>query len=386
MFDRLSQLFREVTGSDQLMQTNQGGQTKLDYKTLELMKEDVDDYVREKHDNYGKMIREVGRMLFSIYQHFYTEPRWFEFEEAGESQQGEVDMQQNGFKFLQTPVHLSVVRSSMMPNSQVQRREESNTFYEMGVFGEPGSAKATKHLLKERDWAGWADIVRDLETDEIQERMASLEAAGVPEVLMEYFGNLLSMDPEEVDPGIEAGDVKSFGKVMEELSEPTEDGQAPAELQPTPIETMLQLEIEEKQLDVAAKRTENQIKEMFMGPEREAEIAKLQAEALKIGSETDVNEIKNYVAKQGVFFDQENIKIQKAREILNEQMQKAQIAMLRLEAALMLKSGGGVTGGGGGSKKPTTSTKTSKPKQPWGTAGPYNEKSGIRSNNVRLTN
>jgi hypothetical protein len=375
MFDRLSILFKEITGSNQLMQSDQGGQG-LDYKKIAMMKEDVDDYIREKHDNYGRMIREVGRMLFSIYQHFYTEPRWFEFEENGEQQQGTIDMQQDSFRFLKIPVKLSVVRSSIMPDSKVQRREESNTFYEMGVFGPPGSAQATKHLLKERDWAGWADIVKELEGDELQAKMASLEAAGFPPALMENISTLLSMDPEEVQTGIEGGDVKSFGQVHEELMEPGEDGQPAMELQPTPIEQMLMLEIEEKQLDVQGKQIENQMKEMFIGPEREAEIEKLREEARKIGTDADLNETRAYVAKQGVFFDETMIKIQKAREILNAQMQKAQIANMRLQTAMSIGGNSGVSN----TKKPSS------PKAPWGTAGAYNEKSGIRSNNVRLSN
>jgi hypothetical protein len=381
MFTLLSDLFKKITGVDGVDPAQAGGGS-LQYKALAMMKEEVDEFSREKYENYSLMLRDVGRMLFSLYQNFYTEKRWYEYEEEGEVKQDSIDMIGEDYKYLRFPVRLSVVRGSSMPDSAVQRREQAIELYQAEAFGPTGSSKAVKALLKELEWDGWSDIVKALEEDEMQPMIEALKAAGVPEQLTEYFQQIMSQPPDAVQAAVQGGEMQSFQAVINALLQGQEELPLP------PVEQMLQLEIEAKQISNESDVMDNEFKKTFVAPEREAEIKKMQAETQKvlaeiekISSDVSMNKTREYVANAGVMFDEEMLKIMRARETINARiegmrlrMAAMQMGMQNAQKAVGVPKVGQLPGGAGG--KPARS--------PGG--DPYSENVGIRSNNVRLKN
>ena len=353
----LKDLYYQITGSSQLESMQLAGGGSLAYKALALLKEEVDEFSREKFENYSLMLREVGRMLFSQFQNWYTERRWFEYEDGGHIRQESIEMHSDDYAYLQFPVKVSIVRGSMMPDSIVQRREQAIELYQAGGFGEAGTPVAVRALLKSLEWDGWADIVSDIEQGIYGPLVEKFTAAGVPEEIVQYLQQLFELEPDQITQAVQQGQLSPASEMITQLVETGQIEPSPAERGAMLELQKLELELQKTQLEMQDMQLEMEVKANWINVEWEAKIAKLKAEAQRLSEVAETEQMRRYVMQMGVHFDEEMLKILKAREVLRAKETRANVAR-------------SATAGRDRIALPR--------------GGPYTEAIGIRSNNKNL--
>ena len=297
-------LFFLVAGSFELEGATGGGTDRLSYKAIAALIEEVARLMRGKIRNYNHLIRERGRMYISHVQNWYTEDRWFTYEEDGKTQQGSV----RGDQVL-IPTRLTVVNGSTLPTSKVQQREEAIALFDKGAFGTPGSPMASKHLLKSMEWEGWQDVIKDLEAGPVGEVMEKLGMVGVPDQIMEYMQQVASTDQKDIEKALEKGELPQFQEVLQQSQQ--EEGEEPP-MPPEELKTRAEIEkimaeVQEVQARIAERKSQAQ--------ENLSRAREFEANALLVQEKLVSERVDQQVKLAGVSFDQEQIKINKAKVV-----------------------------------------------------------------------
>ncbi len=292
----------------QMMEVAGGG--ALAYKALQLLKEEIDMLGKQRYDNYVVMLREAGRRMFSLYQNWYTEARWYEYDDSGVEKREMIDLQGNSFEYLQFPIKLNIVKDSLLPDSQVEQWEMAGQLFDRGAFGPPGSPFAVNAYLQALQWPGRKEIVKNIEAGVVQPIMEKIAAAGAPEPLMEYLGQIVEMEsPDMVSMATGEGQLPTLYEVVSQLIDA-------GELQPGHVEQMRNIDLQYAQLDLQAKQMELALQEQFYSQEKMLEMEKIKATVEKLMQEALSEEMKREVMEFGMWAGRETIQINKAQVVM----------------------------------------------------------------------
>jgi hypothetical protein len=268
----------------------QMGSNQLAYKSIAALIERVATMMRGKIRAYGRLVRERGRMYLSHVQNFYTEDRWITFEDSnGIQTAGKI----NGTKLI-VPAKLTVVTGSTLPTSKVQQREEALALFQMQAIDR-------QELLSSLEWSGRADVIKRMAQGPVGAVMANLQAIGIPPELLQFFSQIASMDPKDIQKEMQAGQIPSFADIMQTLLAQTKGPVAP-EIPPTD-----QAEIAVKQAEAGVKQAEAR---KIM-----AEIDQVAAEKIFTIEQTNTEKVKQQVALAGITFDEQKLQMEKARTV-----------------------------------------------------------------------
>jgi len=267
----------------------QMGSNQLAYKSIAALIERVATMMRGKIRAYGRLVRERGRMYLSHVQNFYTENRWINYEdEQGIQTSGEI----NGLQML-VPAKLTVVTGSTLPTSKVQQREESLALFQMGAIDR-------QELLSSLEWSGRAEVIKRMNAGPIGAALENLGKIGMPQEILQFLGQIMSMDEKELEKGLKEGQIPPFQAIMQQLLQ-----QAQGQKQQTP--PLEQAEFEVKYADAQVKQATAR-KVM-------AETEKVVAETQLVVAQIESERVEQQVKIKGVEFDEKKITMDQARTV-----------------------------------------------------------------------
>lgn len=253
------------------LDTAQTGNRVIAYKAISALLERAATQKRGKIRNYGRLIRERGRMFLSHVMNFYTEERWITYrDESGEKAAKPII----GSHMI-VPVKLTVVTGSTLPVSGVQKREEALQLYQLGAIDK-------KALLDELNWSGTNEIIKRMQAGPLGVAFEGMMKAGVPPEILQYLQMVSQEDSKRIDDAIQSGELPPFDVVLQQLMANSQ----PQQPQPDP--------------------------EMVRAL---AEVKKLEAEAALITAKIQTEAVNQKVALDGVAFDKENLTIQRAKAV-----------------------------------------------------------------------
>jgi len=281
-------MFFLVAGTFEQDQKSAGGNNAGDviaYKALAIIQERNQTMMRGKTRSYGRLCRDIGRMFISMAQNFYTEERYISYED------------ENGIKVAKKikgsdmiiPCRLTVVSGSTLPTSNVQKREEAMNLYKQQVVDRP-------YTLKELGINGRKEIIERMNAGPVGQVMTNLGAMGVPQPLLQLFGQVAVMEPKEIAKAIEDGQLPPFQVFIQQMARAM-TGQPEPEQQTPPGE---QAEVEVKKADAQVKIAQAQ---------------KTAAEIELIGAKIESEKVSQRVAMAGVHFDNKKIQMEEARTV-----------------------------------------------------------------------
>lgn len=165
---------------------------RMAHKTVAAILENMNTIVRGKTRNYGKMIRERGRMYLSHVMNWYTEERTFYYSDAGQTQAGSIV----GREALM-PVHFEIVSGSTMPQSKLQIREEALQLYQSGAID-------VRAFLERIEYPGRHEVIRRMEAGPNGELIRKLtELNALPPEAIEVIQRVSQMDDSEYNAYIQ---------------------------------------------------------------------------------------------------------------------------------------------------------------------------------------
>jgi len=288
-------MFFLVAGTFEQDQKSAGGNNTGDviaYKALAIIQERNQTMMRGKTRSYGRLARDVGRMFISMVQNFYTEERYISYED------------ENGIKVAKKikgsdmiiPCRLTVVSGSTLPTSNVQKREEAIDLYKQQVVDRP-------YTLKELGVNGRKEIIERMNAGPVGQVMTNLGAMGVPEPLLQLFGQVAVMEPKEIAKAIEDGQLPPFQVFIQQMARAIA-GMPEPEQQTPPGE---QAEVEVKKAEAAAKTAQAQ--------KTTKEIELVEAEKTLIQAKIESEKVSQRVSMAGVHFDNKKLAMEEARTV-----------------------------------------------------------------------
>jgi len=191
----LKEIFFLVSGTFDLEQAQTPGREVIAYKAIAALLERAATMMRGKIRGYSRLLRERGRMYLSHLQNWYTEDRWFFYEEAGKSKTDKINASEVNF-----PVKLTVVNGSMLPVSKVQQREEALVLYEKGAIDQ-------QDLLEKLDWSNRSDLLERMKAGPLGDLVMKLEAMGAPDEILEVINMIAPMEEEDFEKAVVGGDI-----------------------------------------------------------------------------------------------------------------------------------------------------------------------------------
>jgi len=279
------QIYKEffflVSGAFEIDMAKQGGRNVIAYKAIAALLEQAATMLRGKIRNYSKMIRTRGRMYVSLAQNWYAENRWITYEEEGEQLSKQINRE-----MIMIPAKLTVVSGSTMPVSRVQEREEAIALFK-------DQAIDNVELLKKLDWADRKNVVKRMSMGPLAQFFEKIAKLGVPQQIIQYFQQSYQMDDKEFEKAIKEGQIPPFGQVLSQ----TEGGGVPATPPPSPTE------------QAEAQKTMAEVEKIA------AETDKVDAEAALIAAKIRTEQVDQEVKMAGVGFDQEKIKLERAKTV-----------------------------------------------------------------------
>lgn len=324
------ELFFRIAGTFDIdnVQTNAKG--VLAYKAIAALLERAATMKRGKIRSVSRLIRDRGRMYTSMMQNFYTEDRFVSYLDKS----GHDTVRSYRGTDLIIPAKLSVVSGSTMPVSNVQRREEAIELAKGGWIDQ-------EDLLDKLNWPSKNDIIDRRNKGVYGQLFEKLSAIGVPPGLIQLFGKIGQLDDKKFEAAMKKGELPNFENILMNIVEQVKqiEGQMPDQADP-------------------------------VAEERNANLAKLTAEAMKIAAETELvkekivtERVDQEVRMAGIRYDEEELKIRRA-ELIKE-----------ITAGM---NGDQPGNGATGKSKPRPSDKTPAAKERSG----YTE-SGLKSNNKK---
>lgn len=224
--DIYKEIFMLIGGAFELEQAQTPGREVIAYKAIVALLEYASTMRKGKIRNYGKMIRERGRMFLSHVMNFYTEERWIPYDDDDVRTQKSI----KGSSLI-IPAKLTVVSGSTMQRSKVAEREEAIALAKDNHID-------SEELLKKLDWTDRKAIIKRMKAGPIGEVFEKLAGIGIPPEILDYFNEIAQMDMKEFEKALEKGEIAPFDSLMEayESEETPEDPTQTAELEKTAAE------------------------------------------------------------------------------------------------------------------------------------------------------
>jgi hypothetical protein len=301
-------LFNEVAGSfNEVMQGQKQGSEVIAAKAIAMLLEEASRMARGKVRNYSKMLRERGRMFIALAQMWYSEPRFVTFQKQGEEETIPVDRMA-----LQIPGKINVVIGSTMPVSAIQRREEVLTLAQGGFVDQ-------EYVLETFNIDNYKDIIKRMQAGPMGQFLQKLALIGIPQEMVQLFQQVGSMDEKEIERALKEGKIPQFQQIMQQLAGQQQEQPPDPEMVKAQIEQQkLQLEAQKIQLEIQLQNQKAQIDSQ----KTQAEVQRIVAEAQKTTAEIELIKQKmeteltqRQIQIQGVEFDRENIRIEKAKAV-----------------------------------------------------------------------
>lgn len=196
MVGLLKEMFFLVSGSFDVDMAREGGHNDvLSYKSIAALMERAATMMRGKVRNYSKLLRERGRMYLSCLQNWYTEDRWFTWEENGNTVTDTINAEEAAI-----PVRLTVVNGSTLPVSKIQQREEALVLYEKGAIDQ-------QDLLEKLDWSNRSEVLERMQKGQFGAFTSRMEAMGAPPELLQVVEQVASMDDKDFEKAQKDGQV-----------------------------------------------------------------------------------------------------------------------------------------------------------------------------------
>jgi hypothetical protein len=348
------ELFFLVAGTFDLDQAQESGKDVIAYKAIAALIERASTMLKGKLRNYGKMIRERGKMYLSHVMNWYTEDRWISYEEGGE----EVSMQINGQNLI-APAKLVVVSGSTMPISKIQEREEALALFQMGAID-------LEELLKKIEWPDRKQVVARLHAGPIGLFIDRLTKMGLPPQFAQILQEIGQMDDKVFEKMLKNGELPSIPNLIRAYLESGGDFSTP----PT-------------------------VKEQLEHEELKANIQKTYAETALINAKIATEGTEQDVKRAGMGFDEKKLRLEEAEVInsIQESIERLRLDVQDLALSKQLEAEKIKTDREKAKKTESTTSSPSKPSSKSNRSvtrktssakkrrqGPYNEK-GLKSNN-----
>jgi len=304
--DMTKMLFFLVSGEFELENAQTPGREVVSYKAIATLLERATTMKRGKVRNYSRLITIRGRMYFSHVQNWYTDDRYIVYEKDGESKTARINAD-----VLRIPAKLTVVPGSTMPISQVQRREEAIGLAQKGQID-------LEELLKRLDWPDWKTVVRRMKEGPFSAFLQMLGAMGAPEQLLALFSELMNTDMKDFKTAQAQGKVPDFNAIIKQLAE--------GGGQPDPAQ---ELEFAKQQVEM----TLNQ-----------AKTDKVIADGQLVEEKIITERLMQKVKIMGVTFDEEKLKLERARVATEIRAERDRTAIDNKKAEIQSSAKGRVQG------------------------------------------
>lgn len=329
--------FYLVSGAFDLEQADMTGNV-IAYKAIAALLERAALMLKGKVENYSKMIRERGRMVFSNIQNWYTEDRWITVDDGDDQTQKAI----RGPEMI-VPMKLTVVSGSTMPKSKVQFREESIELFKMGSIDDEA-------LLKALDYDGRKDIIKRKKEGIMGDVGARLSELGAPPELIEYMSQIGTMDPKNFEWAVRREEIPPFDQILQGIiQQGIGGGQGP------------------------------NINETAEAELKKAQTKKIMAETALVEEEIRLRQAETIARKAGVDLDYENMKLNRAKLVKDVVDKGAETNIRNKEVSLKAST----------QAKPSSDKIPKRPNRssanPIGdmtSQGPYRE-AGMESNNIQ---
>lgn len=297
------EMFFLISGSFELEAAQSPGKEVIAYKAIAALIEHASNMLKGKKSNYGRMVRERGRMFISHVMNFYTEDRWITVEEDGVDEQRVI----NGTQ-LRIPAKLTIVSGSMMLRSKVVEREEALALFERGAIDD-------QELLKRMGWPATQikELIKRKQAGPFGELFEKFANMGIPQELLQLFHQIAQMDGKDFQKSIEKGEIPAFAQIVQSLQ-----GEQP------PEDPMKSIEVEKAAIDIQKTNADMQ--------QISADIQKTMTEVELLKAKIEGEYVEQEVRKAGVGMDTKKLEIETAEMISNieERKKKAELETARL--------------------------------------------------------
>jgi len=189
----IKEIFFLISGTFDLEQAQTPGQQVIAYKAIAALLERAATMMRGKIRNYSRLLRDRGRMYISHLQNWYTEDRWFYYEEEGKTYSETIKATD-----IKVPVKLTIVNGSMLPVSKVQQREEALVLYEKGAIDQ-------QDLLEKLDWSNRSKVLERMQSGPMGELLDRLAAMGAPPEVLQMMEQLASVEEKDFNKAVKEG-------------------------------------------------------------------------------------------------------------------------------------------------------------------------------------
>jgi hypothetical protein len=237
--------------------------------------------MRGKIRSYSRLIRDRGRMYLSHVMNFYTEERWITYRDRDGKEASKPIIGAS----LVMPARLTVVSGSTLPISRVQQREEA-----IALFGQ--RAIDQQELLERLDYSNRNEVIKRMMAGPFGAFLERMATAQVPPQILQYIKAVSAMEPRDLEKAMKDGKIPPFVQFLQQAMSKGKGGQTGAP--GTGGEAEMQDQAAEVRKTLA---------------EAELVLAKRDLTVEQIMSE----KIKQRVQIAGVAFDEETLKMERAR-------------------------------------------------------------------------
>jgi len=284
-YDKALQVFKDlfflISGTFELDQAQVQGRDVIAYKAIAALLERAATMMRGKIRSYSRLIRDRGRMYLSHVMNFYTEERWITYRDKEGKEASKAIIGAS----LVMPAKLTVVSGSTLPISRVQQREEA-----IALFGQ--RAIDQQELLERLDYSNRNEVIKRMMAGPFGAFLERMATAQVPPQILQYIKTVSAMEPKDLEKALKDGKIPPFVQFLQQAKSKGKGGQPGAAGEAGAGEMQAQ--------DAEVRKTL---------AEAELVLAKRDLTVEQIMSE----KIKQRVQIAGVAFDEETLKMERAR-------------------------------------------------------------------------
>ena len=297
----LKSLFSEIAGSfSDVTQGQKHGTEVVAAKAIALLLETEARMARGKGQSYQEMLRERGRIFLALDQQWRDKPRYVTFQQDGQKVTKGISAED-----LRLPVKLGVVSGSTLPVSDIAKREETVAMFERGLIDQ-------EEVLKNMGVDNYRDIIKRMQQGPLGQYLQKLAMIGIPQPILQLFQQLGTMDPKDIERGVQEGKLPQFMQIVQQLM-----GQQTAPPpDPEIAKAQAEFELKTKELEIEAAKAQAEIQ----AKNATAQKTMIESELVKQKIETEITDRQVKIA--GVEFDITNLKIQKAQAISSIRQQE----------------------------------------------------------------
>lgn len=288
--DLYKMLFFLISGTFELDQAGSPGKNVIAHKAIAALLERQSRMMNGKDRNYGKLVRERGRMYISHAMNFYTEERWVSYEEEGEDKA----MSLKGTEMI-IPIKLMVVSGSTMPVSKIQEREEAIALRKLGVID-------NEACLEAMDFHGRRNIIKRMNLGPIGQYLERLKAI-MPPQLLQMLGEIAKMDDKDFARAVKENEIQPI-QLPDQPPNP-----AQIEQQANMMKIKMELQTAESEMEIKTAEAKMKI-------QKETEETHLiAAKKALVVEQITTERVKQQVALEGIDNDKEMLKLERAKVI-----------------------------------------------------------------------